>query len=80
MEIKPDFAEAHQNLGNALLETGRLAEGAAQYKMAFEDYAQTGRIDEATRAAQTLIRLAKATGQEALASQVQDELKRIDAR
>ena len=80
LEIKPDFAEAHQNLGNALLETGRLAEGAAQYKMAFEDYAQTGRIDEATRAAQTLIRLAKATGQEALASQVQDELKRIDAR
>ena len=48
--------------------------------MAFEDYAQTGRIGEATQAAQTLIRLAKLTGQEALASQVQDELNRIDAR
>ncbi len=34
LRIKPDFAEAHYNLGNALFELGQTAEAVAQYQEA----------------------------------------------
>ena len=60
-EIKPDYAEAHNNLGNALLQKGRVDEAITQYQKALQikpDYAeahnnlgtallQKGRVDEA---------------------------------
>ena len=41
--LKPDFAEAHYNLGNTLEELGRLEEAEASYAQAIElkpDYAE----------------------------------------
>ena len=42
IKFKPDFAQAHYNLGNALLKKGRTNEAISQYKMAIKikpDYA-----------------------------------------
>ena len=42
LELKPDFVEAHSNLGNALREQGRLDDAVACYRRALElkpDYA-----------------------------------------
>ena len=42
LELKPDFAEAHNNLGNALKDQGKLDEAVACYRRALElkpDYA-----------------------------------------
>jgi Flp pilus assembly protein TadD len=41
--LKPDFAEAHSNLGNTLKELGRLDEALASYRQAIAlkpDYAE----------------------------------------
>ena len=43
MELKPDYAEAHNNLGNAFKDRGKLDEAAACYRRALElkpDYAE----------------------------------------
>ena len=43
LELKPDYAEAHNNLGNALKEQGKLDEAVACYRRALElkpDYAE----------------------------------------
>ena len=34
MKLKPDYAEAHNNLGNTLQELGRLDEAEASYRVA----------------------------------------------
>ena len=61
LQIKPDYAEAHNNLGNALLQKGQVDEAMAHYQKALQinpDYAeahnnlgnallQKGRVDEA---------------------------------
>ena len=61
LELKPDYAEAHNNLGNALKEQGKLDEAVACYRRALElkpDYAEAhnnlgnalkdqGKLDEA---------------------------------
>ena len=61
MELKPDFAEAHNNLGNTLKDQGKLDEAVACYRRALElkpDYAAAhnnlgvvlkgqGKLDEA---------------------------------
>ena len=61
LQIKPDYAEAHNNLGNALLQKGRVDEAIAHYQKALQikpDNAeahynlgnallQKGRVDEA---------------------------------
>ena len=63
LRVKPDFAEAHYNLGNALFILGRLGEAMTQYEKALEfrpDYAEAhynlglalearGRLDDAVR-------------------------------
>ncbi len=36
VELKPDFAEAHNNLGNVLKDQGKLAEAEACYRRALE--------------------------------------------
>jgi Flp pilus assembly protein TadD len=44
--LKPDFAEAHNNLGNTLKELGRLDEAEASYNQAIAlkpDYAEAHR-------------------------------------
>ena len=43
LEIKPDYAEAHSNLGNALQDLGQLDDAVASYRRALEikpDYAE----------------------------------------
>ena len=43
LELKPDYAEAHNNLGNALKDQGKLDEAVACYRRALElkpDYAE----------------------------------------
>ena len=43
MELKPDYAEAHNNLGNAFKDLGKLDEAVACYRRALElkpDYAE----------------------------------------
>ena len=61
LELKPDYAEAHDNLGNALKDQGKLDEAVACYRRALElkpDYAEAhnnlgnalkdqGKLDEA---------------------------------
>ena len=61
LELKPDYAEAHNNLGNALKDQGKLDEAVACYRRALElkpDYAEAhnnlgnalkdqGKLDEA---------------------------------
>ena len=61
LQIKPDYAEARNNLGNALLQKGKVDEAIAQYQKALQikpDFAeahnnlgnallQKGRVDEA---------------------------------
>ena len=61
LQIKPDFAEAHYNLGNALLQKGKVDEAIAHFQRALQikpDYAeahynlgnallQKGNVDEA---------------------------------
>ena len=61
LELKPDYAEAHNNLGNALKDQGKLDEAMACYRRALElkpDYAEAhnnlgndlgtqGKLDEA---------------------------------
>ena len=36
LEINPNYAEAHNNLGNALLQKGQVDEAMAQYQKALE--------------------------------------------
>ena len=36
LELKPDFAEAHSNLGNALKDLGKLDKAVACYRRALE--------------------------------------------
>ena len=43
IKIKPDYAGAHYNLGNALLDKGRISEAISHYKTAIglkPDYAE----------------------------------------
>jgi Flp pilus assembly protein TadD len=43
LQIKPDYAEAHNNLGNALLQKGRVDEAITHYQAALQikpDYAE----------------------------------------
>lgn len=52
MEIKPDYAEAHFNLGLLLASRGRVAEAIVHYQKALEikpDYAQARQNLEAVR-------------------------------
>ena len=64
LELKPDFAEAHNNLGNAFMDQGKLDEAIACYRRALElkpDFAEAhnnlgialkdqGKLDEASPA------------------------------
>jgi tetratricopeptide (TPR) repeat protein len=36
LQIKPDYAEAHSNLGDALVRLGKLTEAIAQYQQALK--------------------------------------------
>ena len=133
LEIKPDYAEAHNNLGNALLKKGRVDEAIAHYQMALQikpvypqalnnlawalatspqallrngnqavelaqqanqltggespiilhtlaaAYAEVGRFGDALRSAQKAYELARATGQQGLAEQINSEMKLYEA-
>jgi cytochrome c-type biogenesis protein CcmH/NrfG len=71
LEIRPDFAEAHNNLGNALLQKGNVGEAITQYQNALQinpDYVdalnnlgsalrQKGRVDEAIRHYQEALKI-----------------------
>jgi Flp pilus assembly protein TadD len=56
LELKPDYPEAHCNLGLLLARSGRIPEAIAQFQIAHEmrpDDARIGQILEQLRAAQT---------------------------
>jgi tetratricopeptide (TPR) repeat protein len=72
VRLRPDYADAHNNLGNALAETpGRLADAIAEYKAALriepdhpkahinlgDALAQTGRMAEAIAEYEAALRL-----------------------
>ena len=71
LQVRPDYAVAHNNLGNVLQEKGRLEEAAACYRRALElrpDYARAhsnlggalqaqGKLDEAVRCYQRALEL-----------------------
>ena len=49
LAIKPDYAEAHNNLGNALKELGRLDEAVASYRKALAMQARLPRGAQQSR-------------------------------
>jgi Flp pilus assembly protein TadD len=71
LQIKPDYVEAHDNLGNVLLQKGRVDEAITQYQTALQikpDNAKAhnnlgnalvkkGRVDEAITQYQTALRI-----------------------
>ncbi len=81
--------QVQNNLGNALVDAGRLPEAIEHYEQALRlkpdyvkaysnlalAYAQTNRPDQAVAAAQKAIDLARSQGQTALAKQLEDWLK-----
>jgi tetratricopeptide (TPR) repeat protein len=93
LETKPDYAEAHNNLSIALRQKGRVDEAIAHCQQALEikpDFVearynlgvalgQKGRVDEAIANYQKAIELARAAGRQAMAEQLDGELKRYEA-
>ena len=71
LRIDPDYAEAHHNLGNALVQTGRAPEAIEHFKQALRmnptsasthnnlgaALAQSGRISEAIDELKTALRI-----------------------
>jgi tetratricopeptide (TPR) repeat protein len=90
VRIKPDFAQAHCNLGALLASAGRfdeaiprLEEGArldpeaGAYVNLVDAYMQTGRRDDAVRAAEEAVRMAREDGDANLADQIEAWLTRF---
>jgi protein O-mannosyl-transferase len=94
VELKPDFAQAHSNLAVQLMKAGRAADAIAHFQQAIRakpdylpgymnlatGYAETGRFPEAITTAQAALKLARASGQSALASQIEKSLAEYRAR
>ena len=88
LEIKPDYAEAHNNLGNALAGRGQVDEAIAHYRKALEikpDYAEAhnnlgnalagrGQVDEALEHYQKALGLASAGNDMAMADFVRAQI------
>jgi spermidine synthase len=75
LEIKPDFTEAHNNLGNALAGSGRFAEAIAHYRKALEikrDYVDARRNLEVVLALQGTVLTALTERRELLRSRPKD--------
>ena len=93
LEIKPDYAEAHINLGIALAGCGRIDEAIAHYQKALEikpDFAEAhdnlgialagrGRIDEAIEHYQKALALAQQQHNAALAEALRARLRTHEA-
>jgi len=93
LETRPAYAEAHNNLSIALRQKGRVDEAIAHCQQALEikpDFVearynlgvalgQKGRVDEAIANYQKAIELARAAGRQAMAEQLDGELKRYEA-
>jgi tetratricopeptide (TPR) repeat protein len=89
LRLKPDYPEAHNNLGSALVDVGRLQEAIEQFKQSLRlnpdfaeayfnlalAYAKIGRSAEAITSAQKALELAKSQGKTAQAKQIEDWLK-----
>ena len=89
MDINPKFGEAHYNLGNMLLQTGRADEAISHYKKALEinpnkidalsnlagAYFQTNQLKEAMLLMQRALEMAKVAGDE---SQVKKSIENIE--
>ena len=79
MRLKPDYADAHNNLGVALVQTGKLPEAIEQFKQALQFkpdyinaytnlalvYAMLHQSSEAVAAAQKGLEIARSQGQTA---------------
>ena len=91
MRLKPDYASAYNNLANALMKSGRLAEAIEQYEWAVRilpNYttghynfglclAKAGRRNEALGHLEQSLRLAEAAGQKPFATIVLAEIQRL---
>jgi tetratricopeptide (TPR) repeat protein len=91
VQLKPDFADAHTILGVALMHSGKLPEAIGHYRTAIrlkpnsvDAYANLAqalnladRSHDAVTAAQKGIEIARSTGQDSAASQLQDWLTHL---
>ena len=88
MRLRPDYAEAHANLGIALVSAGKVSEGVEQFEQALQlkpditgyanlatAYAQAGRNDEAILAADRALELALRRGNTKSPAQIESWLK-----
>ena len=89
LEIKPDYAEAHYNLGIALAGRGQVDEAIAHYRKALEikpDYAEAhinlgivlagrGQVDEAIDHYQKALALASARNDRAMADALRARIR-----
>ena len=91
LQIKPDDADAHFNLGNALLQKGRIDEAIPHFRKTLEinpDYVdahfnlglallQKGKADEAAFHLQKALELARAAGRQDIVQRLTAELKQL---
>jgi tetratricopeptide (TPR) repeat protein len=91
LEIDPNFATAHYNLGTALVDRGQVDEAMAQYRKALEikpDLAEAhyylgnvlanrGQVGEAIEHYQTALGLASARNDRALVDVLQARIRRL---
>ena len=93
LKIKPDFAEAHINLGNALARRGQVDEAISHYRKALEIKPENaeahnnfgvvlaghGQVDEALQHFQKALDLASAGKDKALADVVRAQIRLLQS-
>jgi tetratricopeptide (TPR) repeat protein len=91
LEINPNYAEAYNNLGNALFQTGHVEEAIANFSKALEinpdkistlknlaiAYVRIGKINDAIPLVEKALALAKYNGDEALAREIKVNLEQL---
>ena len=91
MEINPNYADAHNNLGNALFQTGHPDEAIAQFKMALEitpdkistlknlaiAYVRMGKLTDAIPLVEKALALAKSSGDESMVKEITVNLEQL---
>jgi tetratricopeptide (TPR) repeat protein len=92
LQTNPNYADAHNNLGNAFLQTGQVDEAIAHYQRALEinpnkintlqnlasTFEQKGQLPDAISFLQKALTLAKSAGDESMIKEITMNLDRLN--